>query len=59
MCDTCFHLALQVERFSRLIDVGGHGRISIAEAEAYLDDVRLQLRALKLSHEEPRLAPKP
>jgi hypothetical protein len=53
MCDACFRLTLQIERLSRLIALGGHGRISIVEAETYLDEIRQQLASLKRSHEEP------
>lgn len=55
MCDSCLQLTLQVERLSRLIDFGGHGRISIIEAETYLEEVRQQLASMKRSHEAPKV----
>lgn len=59
MCDTCFQLTLQVERLARLIDLGGHERISIAEAEDYLKEVKEQLAKLKRSHEVTRVIERP
>lgn len=55
MCDTCFHLIKQTERLKRLIELGGQGRVSVSEAEAYLADLNQQIHNLKKSHEVPRV----